>query len=334
MLASQKVWRPTLSDIILERVTKRVDADWESFLDGPTDGSLFHRLSFLAYHPADRFTTHELRATRKGRTIAVIPTAAGDGEAQGGLGSPYGGSLGGWATAPGLGAADHRDLLEVLSRYARAEGFDSLWISGRPGPYRVHGDGAEFALQAAGARIVRQDVTHIADVTGDADAVQARVRGTSRRGARKAERLGTTTRAGERHELTAFHELVTADRARLDAAPTHTLAELEHLWDDRPTDYHLEVAENDGELVGAVLLFRATPDIALSFYTARADVPAAERCMNLLMEAALLDANQRGYRWLDFGTSSILGELNPGLSLFKEGFGGIPFVRETWRLPL
>ena len=127
-------------------------------------------------------------------------------------------------------------------------------------------------------------------------------------------------RAGDKRRITVEHLL------------THTAEELAELARRRPDDLHLVLAENAGELVGGSLLFRATPRVALGFYTARADVPAAERCMNLVTERCLVEAHARGYRWLDFGTSSVGGELNRGLAEFKEGFGGVPYVRETWRV--
>ncbi len=323
-----------MAGLILERVTGRRDDEWDAFLDGPTDGTLFHRLDFLEYHPADRFHTHLLKARIDGRLAAVLPAAAGDGDADGGLGSPYGGSFGGFATAPGLGAAECHALVAALADHARAEGFSAVWLSSRPAPYRIHGDGVEFALARLGAEVVRREVTHIADLTGREEDVSARVRGTSRRGARKAERLGTTVREGTAEDLPAFHALLAADRARLGAAPTHTLADLRFLFAARPADFRLLLAGNAGELVGGILLFRATARIALSFYTARSESPRAERCMNLLTEHALLRCRAGGFAALDYGTSSIGGVLNEGLSAFKEGFGGAPHVRETWRLPL
>ncbi|MBZ0269183.1 GNAT family N-acetyltransferase, partial [bacterium] len=113
-----------------------------------------------------------------------------------------------------------------------------------------------------------------------------------------------------------------------------TLAELEFLNDRRPDDVRTLLAENDGELVGGVLLFRASSEMAMSFYTARSDSPRAERCMNLLMEHALHAGRDWGCAFLDYGTSSIGGVLNEGLAHFKERFGGLPHLRETWRLDL
>jgi lipid II:glycine glycyltransferase (peptidoglycan interpeptide bridge formation enzyme) len=52
------------------------------------------------------------------------------------------------------------------------------------------------------------------------------------------------------------------------------------------------------------------------------------------MDRAVMAAHAHGCAWLDLGTTSIQGVLNPGLCQFKEGFGGIPFQRLTWRLEI
>jgi hypothetical protein len=319
--------------IVLHPPAGRDDPEWEGFLDGPTDGTLFHRPSFLGYHPPGRFREHWLRAERKGRTIGIVPLA--ERETPGGLElvTPYGGSFGGWATPPELTTSDHLALLDALREHARDCGASALVVSSRPAPYRIYGDGPEFAMVARGGEVVAREVTHIAPLGEGETANRARIRGTSRRGARKAQRLGTTVRRGDPGDLPAFHEVLVEDRARLDSRPTHTAAELDDLWSRRPEDLLLLLAENGGELAGGILVFRATPHVALGFYTARASRPTAERCMNLLLERALSLCGERGQAWFDFGTSSIGGVLNPGLAEFKEGFGGLPFLRETWRVP-
>ena len=264
----------------------------------------------------------------------MIPCGETDGADGPELGSPYGGSFGGWATGPGLAAADHEALLDATIAWARERGFRALLVSSRPAPYRIHGEGAEFALASRGGTVIARDVTHVAPLAGTESDVRGRIRGTSRRGARKAEKLGTTTRLGDAEDLAGFHALLAEDRARFGALPTHTAEELEDIRARRPGDLHLVLAENGGRLVGGSLLFRATGRVALGFYSARAAVPEAERCMNLVTERALVEMHARGYEWLDFGTSSVGGELNAGLSEFKEGFGGMPFVRETWRVEI
>ncbi len=46
--------------ITLERVESRMDDTWDAFLDTAPDATLFDRLSFLDYHPEQRFREHRL----------------------------------------------------------------------------------------------------------------------------------------------------------------------------------------------------------------------------------------------------------------------------------
>ncbi|MBZ0266980.1 hypothetical protein K8I85_02390, partial [bacterium] len=104
--------------ISLETVKARSDASWDAFLDGAPDATLFDRLAFLSYHPADRFREHRLRAVRDGRTIAVIALAESGGAESTSLLSPYGGSLGGWVVSDDVRGPDHFVLADLLRDYA------------------------------------------------------------------------------------------------------------------------------------------------------------------------------------------------------------------------
>jgi len=326
--------------ITFESLSSRSDPEWESLVDRSPDALLFHRLSFLSYHSADRFREHRWKARKEGELVAAITLAefpippVGDGSNGMELRSPYGGSFGGFVTAPGLTSADHELLVAGAKEMARDAGARTMRITLPPSPYRSGGDHAEFALFAQGARVAAQEITHVVSLQGGEDEVWSRIHGAGRRGARKAERLGTTARAGNMQDLAELHRLIAANIAAKGNKPTHSLEELQDLFQRFPESMILHVAENDGSLVGGILVFRCNARVALSFYTARAESADANRCMDLLSERAILDSMERGFEWLDLGTTSIGGVMNPGLEVFKEGLGGIPFVRRTWSIDL
>ncbi|MCI0346917.1 MAG: GNAT family N-acetyltransferase, partial [Chloroflexi bacterium] len=164
------------------------------------------------------------------------------------------------------------------------------------------GDLAELALIANGAVIVGEECTHVVDLRGSEEDLRARMAGASKRGARKAERLGTTVRAGGAEDFARFHPLVAESAARKGVPPTHTLEELRAIHDRFPGALALHLAENDGRLVGGVLVFRCNARAALSFYAVRAETPEASRAMDLLMERAIVltvDLPVLGYRERD-----------------------------------
>lgn len=326
--------------ITFEPLSARSDPEWESLVDRSPDALLFHRLSFLEYHPPDRFREHRWKARKNGELIAAISLAefpagpSNDGSSGMELRSPYGGSFGGFASAADLTSAEHELLVAGAKELARDAGARALRITVPPSPYRSRGDHAEFALFAQGARVSAQEITHVVSLQGTEDEVWSRIHGAGRRGARKAERLGTTVRSGNVEDLDEFHRLVAENIVAKGKKPTHSLDELRELFRRFPESMILHVAENEGRLVGGILVFRCNARVALSFYTGRAEGADANRCMDLLSERAILDSMERGFEWLDLGTTSIGGVMNPGLEVFKEGLGGIPFVRRTWSIDL
>jgi hypothetical protein len=325
-----------MSPITLERVDERLDPEWEALVDRAPDATIFHRLAFLAYHPASRFREHRWKARRGagGPVVAAIALAelAKDGATE--WRSPYGGSFGGWATDAGVTLEEHVELVAAVMKEARAAGARALTIATLPAPYLTQGDLAELALVSNGAQCAGEECTHVVDLRGSEEELRARIAGASKRGARKAERLGTAARAGGPEDLARFHALVTESKRELNAAPTHTLEELRAIAGRFPDALTLHVAENAGQLVGGILVFRCNDRAALSFYAIRAQIPEANRAMDLLMERAILDAHRAGHAIFDLGTTTIEGRPNPGLATFKEEWGGRPFVRRRWTMNL
>jgi hypothetical protein len=63
------------------------------------NGTLFHDLRFLRYHPADRFEFHHLVLRRKGKPIALLPGGLCRAADPPMFSSPLGASIGGVAVA-------------------------------------------------------------------------------------------------------------------------------------------------------------------------------------------------------------------------------------------
>ncbi|MCA9751224.1 MAG: GNAT family N-acetyltransferase [Gemmatimonadetes bacterium] len=324
-----------MGGISLERIRPRFDASWDAFLDEAPDATLFDRLAFLAYHPADRFREHRLRAVRNDRTIGIVALAEStDGESTF-LVSPYGGSVGGWVVSDDVRGSDHVVLAELLHDYACAHAFDRVVLGTRPAPYRSSGEWSGFAWGERGAVCSRRDINHFVPLAGDP---QSRFRGSARRSARRAEREGLVARrlAGENvtgDDLARAHIIVRKDKARKQARPTHSFEELRFLFRRFPDSFALRVAERpDGDWDAVLLEIRASARVSLVFYANRADEDSAHGAVNLLYERAIVEAAEAGYEWLDLGTSSIGGRVNDGLARFKESLGGVAFARESWAL--
>src|SRR5262249_37644243 len=91
---------------------------WNELLARSVNGTLFHDLHFLRYHPADRFAFHHLVFKRDGRPVALLPGGLSGTAGPPTFCSPLGASVGGFAVA-GLTAELAMGLVDVLQAYAR-----------------------------------------------------------------------------------------------------------------------------------------------------------------------------------------------------------------------
>ena len=82
----------------IEKYTEDKKQIWNFFVKNSNNGTLFHDLDFLSYHPEDRFNEHHLMFYRKDNLISVMPMALSETDGKKVAKSPYGGSYGGIIT--------------------------------------------------------------------------------------------------------------------------------------------------------------------------------------------------------------------------------------------
>src|ERR1700674_4816406 len=88
-------------------------SEWDQFLAHSVNGTLFHDLRFLRYHPTDRFRFHHLMLRRDGQPVALLPGGISGTAERPVFCSPLGASIGGPAVAPGFGAEHALNLIDA-----------------------------------------------------------------------------------------------------------------------------------------------------------------------------------------------------------------------------
>jgi lipid II:glycine glycyltransferase (peptidoglycan interpeptide bridge formation enzyme) len=148
----------------------------------------------------------------------------------------------------------------------------------------------------------------------------------------KARRSGVEVK--ESGDYRAFHEILTLNRSKHGATPTHSFAELEKLSKLVPDHLALFLAELEGKPIAGALLFILNERVVLNFYLAHLWEFQEHRAANLLLYETIQWARGKGFRYLDMGTSMIGSEPNWSLTDFKERFGARGFLRDTYELVL
>lgn len=161
---------------------------------------------------------------------------------------------------------------------------------------------------------------HGLDVTPDEDSILSAMTSNSRRGIRKAERLGVEMRVAESKEHLREWFLL---HLRLRKYKHHLLAQpysfFERIWDqliDQDNGF-LMLAYHDDKLLGGTL-YLTWGDTCYYKYNASDHGSLNLRPNNLITWAGVQEAKRRGLKTLDFGRSSASQH---GLIDYKAGFG-------------
>ena len=312
--------------------------EWETFIPTAINGTLFHRLQFLDYHPEGRWEHHHLAFYRKSNLCGIFPACVRMEDGVKTLVSHQGASYGGLAWAPKLQYHHLESMIRSLTDYARKNGFKRIKLTPPPVIYGENPEQPlEFALLRTGFRVIRSELTQAVKLDFDDETLLETFCNKTRTAVRKAVQYDLQYRLIEKPtqaEFDRFWEILVENRAGLGVVPTHNRAEIERLHELIPESLMMAVIEQNGKMIAVIWNFVCTPTTVLEFYMAHQAPYQQLRPVPFLTYHTMLWAKHAGYRWLDFGISSIWSEPTWGLLTFKENFGSRHFLRQTWQADL
>jgi hypothetical protein len=303
---------------------------WKAFLRDSNNGTLFHDLDFLAYHPPCRYDFHHLVALRGTDIEAVIPGAL---SADGIFVSLAGASIGGPAVKKSLSAEACLHLIEALQVYCESAGWQGTEITLPPPVYYDEPDQIiEFALYARGFQLVHRSLPLLIPLDHKADGCYQHLfrqshRSKVRAGRRKRVVVTETGIEG----LEPFLELLAETHARLGSIPTHTPEEIESLFHRVPAHIRIWSAKLGDTTIAAVLLLILNRNVCNTFYICDRASHREFHGVTVLFAEAVDVLAKRGFRYLDLGPSASSGHFNRGVLSFKESLGAKAFCRDRWR---
>lgn len=249
-----------------------------------------------------------------------------------------GASYGGPAWSPKLQYHHLEELVRVLVEYARTAGFGQIRITPPPVIYnKYYEQSLDFALWRHGFKVIRHELSQAVRLEyGDDELIESFVN-KSRTAYRQAIKHDLKFRIIDRPtgaDLDRFWEILEENREGLGVTPAHNRREIETLHDLVPDDLMLGVVEHKGEIIAVIWNFLCNRHTVLEFYMAHEARFQALRPVPFLTYHTMKWAKRQGFRWLDFGISSIWGEPTWGLLNFKENFSSQHYLRLTHQLDL
>ena len=150
----------------------------------------------------------------------------------------------------------------------------------------------------------------------------------ARNSARKASKSGVIV--VRRGELSDFWVVMEKTFQKLGIRPAHTLQEFHALSERFPEDIYVDIAYLDQRPIAGIGYFVINERVNSSFYFCQDPEFQNRHALSLLVSEALFDSQHSGFKWFDFGTSSVSMRGKENLFRFKESFGAVGLFRETY----
>ncbi len=312
-----------MSDFCITPYSNQFKKEWDRFVDDSKNGTFLLKRDYLEYH-SSRFTDNSLIITRNGSIYALLPASRRENIVSSHAGLTYGGLiLGKKATT-----SDVLHLLQSVTGFLAGQGAESLVY--KPVPHIYHRLPSEEDLYALFRLNATLSVRNVSSVIFSED--RLKFRDIRKSGIRKAIRQNITI--SESTDFKTFWQILTSNlHDRYNAAPVHSVEEIEHLATLFPDNIRLFGAF-DGERMIAGAVIYVTTHVAHCQYISASPDGKGYGALDLLFDR-LINSEFLAKRYFDFGTSNEeKGRvLNESLIYQKEGFGARAICYDTYTVP-
>jgi hypothetical protein len=140
----------------------------------------------------------------------------------------------------------------------------------------------------------------------------------------------------ESGEIAEAHKVISRNRLSRGFPLNITSHALEILSNSSPGTVRSYVVTYQGRIVTSSIIFSVSQDLAYVFMWGHEPKDPESGAAMALMAFGLFDAYKKmGFSKMCLGTSSVKGELNPGLYQFKASLGAYSEARDTyeWKWP-
>ena len=306
---------------------KNYEVKWDDFvLNNSINGNFLQTRKFLNYHAEGTFEDASLLFFKDDKLAAVIPAAKMDN----GLlfiahpGSTYGGLIIGRSFA---NTTNYNWIFEEMVSYFRKNGYVRAelrmhnWLYS---PIEKHNELCDYYFQLNGFR-VRSEVGFYVELSRLKDDFVTGFEKLKRRKLNVAKKAELTFRKLlSDDEVLGFYDVLSDNMRKFNTLPVHSKEEILDFKNFRLKDVTSFYGVFHGEtlIAGSMVWNFCDKKVFHTQYLAsRRD--ALDYCPNEYLYSNLIQtAREEGYRYLSFGTASLMhgAEYNKSLGIFKEGF--------------
>ena len=316
---------------------------WEDFISGSINGTIFHRQKFLKYHPEGRFTNNSLLffEAKNNRLLSVFPASIVEHNGQKILKSHPGSSYGGFVFDHKISLRRIYSILETLDQYCFDKNVGAIEFRQAPKIFNFQFcDQLDYALAKNGYVRFYEELATFYDLSefdnpDNFEDFLIQFPQKTRNEIRKAHTNGIYTEVvtGET-DLIKFYEILSQNLMdKHGMKPVHTLEEIKKLIELFPERVFVYGIYKDKKLIGGFLVLQVNAKGWHVFYAPIDYTYQDFRPLNLGVARLIQYAKNSNVAVLNYGVSTPDSgrKVNWGLLRFKENFNGNGILRTYWR---
>ncbi len=320
-----------MSSILIKEYTPDKRELWDNFVDLSNNGTMFHKIRFLDYHPQGRFQFYNLMFYKDTELIALLPGGLKENGKV--FWSPVGASYGSFVTGD-ISFSLALEIVDSFMDYCREKGIKEAFLIPPPLVYSINtSQHLEYAMLYRKFDFELHYISHAIDLKFGNDFL-SHFDKTARKTLHKILRENKI-RIEESEDYETFNRILLANKAKHNAKPTHSLEDMLRLKELLPENLRLYLVYYGDEPIAGSLLFLTNKKVVLCFYNMLLYEYEHLKPVYLIMYETVRWAVENGYEWVDIGVSQDTqadDPMTPSLNLiyFKERFNARGILRSTF----
>ena len=312
-----------MSKYSIENASSNDLHNWDMFVDNSINGTIYHKRKFLSYH-GNLFKKNERwLVVKKGSEVIAQISYCLFKINQLIIGrSPYGGSYGGFIFKNQPNYKTISEIIKLFNVHLIRNHINSFTITHPIACCSVnHLDLIPYVLMENGYQSISREISSIIKFSNNNldEIVSSRARNMEK----KAINSGVVIQ--NLASIDDFWIPMSETYKRHGSKPTHTKNQLISLMKKFPKQITLDVAYLKNKPIAGVCYFAINKNLKCTFYFCQKTKDQKYQGLSYLIMSGLRKAKTEGYKYLDFGTTSLENFFS-----FKESFSRDTNFRETF----
>lgn len=313
----------------LELLQASDERRWNELVRSSDAPHFYNETPFFYHYAWKTVSLHPLWFLKGDEPVAAIPLALVETDQVRQLRSPFSSSFGGFSSVR-IDLAEAYQCVERLLGYAKDVGARSIVIQQPPIIYcRMPQELWEFVLQAFGFQIECSELTYwVPTGEGFVSRMSASTRWAVNRGQRRGLRLEEAT-------VLEAYDFIASSRSAKGLSLSVSRDDAAYFDCSFPGRVDATVVRVEGQVLAASINYLMSPWAALCMFWGRAYGAEKDlRPLDYLIAEYVRRAWERGVKVYDFGTTTLQGTPEWGVTEYKEKFGPLGALRRRFRREL